>query len=223
MFAPIFAAYVGDYPEQVLVAGIKSGDCPVCTSPHDELGNITTDHPFHDLSAILDLLALADRSLIDFARAAKPEEAGVKPIYEPFWMDLYLADIYLSITPDILHQLYQGFVKHLVSWITAVYNKDEIDARCRHLPPNHNAARSSRASPSYPDSLAESTATSVVSCSASLLTCVFRIMPPQCASFGLFWRFWTSSIWRNTPSIAPQRSTPWKTLFGNFTTVSRSS
>ena len=25
---PIFAAHVGDYPEQVLVTGIKSGECP---------------------------------------------------------------------------------------------------------------------------------------------------------------------------------------------------
>jgi len=30
---PIFAVYVGDYPEQVLVTGIKTGECPTCPVP----------------------------------------------------------------------------------------------------------------------------------------------------------------------------------------------
>ncbi|KAF8221630.1 hypothetical protein L208DRAFT_1326765, partial [Tricholoma matsutake] len=42
------------------------------------------------------------------------------------------------VTPDILHQLYQGILKHLKSWIISAYGAIEIDARCRQLPPNHN-------------------------------------------------------------------------------------
>ncbi|KIJ07096.1 hypothetical protein PAXINDRAFT_29701, partial [Paxillus involutus ATCC 200175] len=37
-----------------------------------------------------------------------------------------------------LHQLYQGMVKHLISWIRLAYGDAEIDARCKRLPPNHN-------------------------------------------------------------------------------------
>ena len=44
----------------------------------------------------------------------------------------------LAITPNILHQLYQGVIKHLVAWVLASYGIAEIDAHCRHLPPNHN-------------------------------------------------------------------------------------
>ena len=65
-------------------------------------------------------------------------EANLKPTYHPFWERLPFTNIFLSITPDVLHQLLQGIVKHLVHWL-AVLGSEEIDARCRCLPPNHNA------------------------------------------------------------------------------------
>ena len=43
-----------------------------------------------------------------------------------------------TITPDILHQLYQGIMKHTIGWATVALSKAEIDARCRRMPPNHN-------------------------------------------------------------------------------------
>ncbi|PSR75312.1 hypothetical protein PHLCEN_2v9175 [Hermanssonia centrifuga] len=94
------------------------------------------DPPLRDVSRTLAVLATADESPIEFMRACA--NAGIKPIYEPFWRHLPYADIYLSITPDVLHQLYQGVVKHLVSWIKAAYDPAELDARCRRMPPNHN-------------------------------------------------------------------------------------
>ena len=38
--------------------------------------------------------------------------------------------------PDILHQLLQGLIRHLVHWIKEAYGTKEIDARCRQLPRN---------------------------------------------------------------------------------------
>ncbi|THU99415.1 hypothetical protein K435DRAFT_583503, partial [Dendrothele bispora CBS 962.96] len=44
-------------------------------------------------------------------------EAGVKPVLEPFWTrSLPYFNIFTAITPNILHQLYQGVFKHLKSW-----------------------------------------------------------------------------------------------------------
>ena len=60
----------------------------------------------------------------------------MKPIVYPFWESLPYSDVYLSLTPDILHQLYQGVMKHLVAWVTAAFSKKDLDARCRCLPPN---------------------------------------------------------------------------------------
>ncbi|KAJ7870322.1 hypothetical protein B0H14DRAFT_3083895 [Mycena olivaceomarginata] len=71
-----------------------------------------------------------------YSRACK--EAGIKPVFHPFWEDLPYTNIFRSISPDILHQLYQGVVKHLIAWLTACCGEAEIDARCRRLPLNHN-------------------------------------------------------------------------------------
>ncbi|THH15756.1 hypothetical protein EUX98_g9415, partial [Antrodiella citrinella] len=132
---PIFAAHVGDYPEQVLVTGVKYGECPCCDVPRDELGD---DHdiqyPFRDLNAAMNALNIAD----SFLRAQACSDLRIKPIHQPYWLDLPYANIFFSITPDILHQLYQGVVKHLVSWVKTAYSQNEIDARCRRLPPGHH-------------------------------------------------------------------------------------
>ncbi|TFK52086.1 hypothetical protein OE88DRAFT_1679776 [Heliocybe sulcata] len=133
---PIFATYIGDYPEQVLVTGCKTGLCPKGTIPREALGSGTRDCALRDLGHVLDALAAIDEGPVAFTRAC--EDAGIKPIFHPFWEDLPYVNIFRSITPDILHQLYQGVVKHLLLWLKEVYGPVELDARCRRLPPNHN-------------------------------------------------------------------------------------
>jgi hypothetical protein len=62
------------------------------------------------------------------------------PIYvnNPFWEYLPYTNIFTAITSDVLHQLYQGTIKHLLEWLKESYGEAELDARCRRLPPNHN-------------------------------------------------------------------------------------
>ena len=130
---PILAVYVGDYPEQCLVAGAYNGDCPVCECEHDDLGVFPSSHEYHDLDTILD--ALRDPQATDFTQ--KCRDANIKPIQHPFWIDLPYTNIYQSITPDVLHQLYQGVFKHLLSWLKDSCGAAKIDARASRLPPNH--------------------------------------------------------------------------------------
>jgi len=61
-------------------------------------------------------------------------------VYHPFWETLPLVDIYLSITPDILHQMLQGVMKHLIAWLTdkRTFRPAQINARCKSLPPSHH-------------------------------------------------------------------------------------
>lgn len=134
---PLFACFVSDYPEQVLACGCKTGECPKCDVPYNELGEFpTTDYNLRDLDKILDALSTFTREPNKFNAACR--DAGIKAIPTTFWQDLPYADIHLAITPDILHQLYQGVVKHVVAWVTAAFGEKEIDARCRRFPPNHN-------------------------------------------------------------------------------------
>ncbi|KAJ3807099.1 hypothetical protein F5876DRAFT_90747 [Lentinula aff. lateritia] len=110
---PILAAYVGDYPEQCLVTTCYYGDCPCCETEKEDLGLFPTDE------------CLA---------------ANIKPIQHPHGLDkdLPYMDIFCSITPDILHQMYQGVMKHLISWLTSICGANEMDACVHRLPPNHN-------------------------------------------------------------------------------------
>jgi hypothetical protein len=132
---PIFATFVGDYPEQVLVTCTYNGRCPKCTVPYGQLGTYEAFPP-RVQSTLLDTYQLADGDVYGFHRACR--DAGMKPIYHPFWETFPLMDIFYSITPDLLHQMLQGMVKHLISWVVSIFGAAAIDSRCHAMPPNHN-------------------------------------------------------------------------------------
>jgi hypothetical protein len=131
---PIFAIFVGDYPEQALVTCTYNGRCAKCTVPLGQLGKFQS-FPSRRHSTAIETYLLATGDVHVFHLACS--EAGLKPVFHPFWVTLPLVDIFLSITPDILHQMLQGMVKHLLHWLVIVFGRGEIDARCRAMPPNH--------------------------------------------------------------------------------------
>lgn len=88
------------------------------------------------MGSVLNILDTFEQDPAGFLQACS--SAGIKPIVNPFWKDLPYAHIFRSITPDLLHQIYQGTVKDVVSWIIQAIGANEVDARCRRLPPNHN-------------------------------------------------------------------------------------
>ncbi|KAH9168125.1 hypothetical protein EDB89DRAFT_1889949 [Lactarius sanguifluus] len=134
---PVFATFVGDYPEQTLVTCTFNGRCPKCLVPHDQLGKYSHFPPRDHVGAI-DTYLLADEDIGSFHAACR--SGGLKPVYHPFWHSLPLTDVFLSITPDVLHQLLQGVMKHIVSWLTkpAVFGPVAINMRCQLVPPHHH-------------------------------------------------------------------------------------
>ncbi|KAI0323498.1 hypothetical protein GY45DRAFT_1264472 [Cubamyces sp. BRFM 1775] len=134
---PIFTMHISDYPEQLLVTGCKKVECPKCPIPADEIGE-PSGRPtaLRDLEKILVALGRIDDGPRVFAHACRA--AGIKPIRNLYWKDLPYVNIFRSITPDLLHQLYQGVIKHVLSWLKEAFGPEEIDARCRYLPPNHH-------------------------------------------------------------------------------------
>ncbi|KAG2360602.1 hypothetical protein BDR07DRAFT_1289258, partial [Suillus spraguei] len=113
---PLFACFAGDYPEQLLATGVKAMECPKCDIPTEELGSNTAPFKIRDLHAVLDALAWIDDGDLAFVQAC--HEAGIKPVIHPYWDDLPHANIFQAITPEVLHQLYQGLIEHLVGWLT---------------------------------------------------------------------------------------------------------
>ncbi|KAM6489937.1 hypothetical protein JOM56_014516 [Amanita muscaria] len=134
----ILASFIGDYPEQVLTACTLTGDCPQCEQPRNSLGDFDANQPppLHNLRAILRAIDSFDSQPDRFLQTCSANR--LKPVPRPFWNDLPYMNIYRSITPDILHQLYQGIVKRLIAWVTTACGAAEIDARCRRIPQNHN-------------------------------------------------------------------------------------
>lgn len=131
---PLLAAHGGDYMEHIATVGCKMGDCPRCVASGGTLGDFNQEYPLRCLEQVLDALAMVDSSPTDFTKACR--DAGIKPIIHPYWEGLPYCNIFKSIPPDILHQLCQGLIKHLVEWIKTAYGTDEIDARCRCMPRN---------------------------------------------------------------------------------------
>ena len=133
---PILASYIADYPEQVIVTGTKTKDCPKCNISNTELGNLTAPCEMRDLQAVLDALTLVDSDPPLFRQACN--NLRIKPIFHPFFEQLPYVNIFQAITPDMLHQLLQGILRHLLSWLILAYGANEINARCERLIPNHH-------------------------------------------------------------------------------------
>ena len=125
---PIFAVFIGDFPEQSLVMCTYTSRCPKCLVPSGELGDNSTFPPC-DYNEALNTYKLCSGEARVFN--ARCREVGLKPMFHPFWEILPFTDIFVSITPDILHQLLQGLVKHTVGWLVAGFGSAAIDALLR--------------------------------------------------------------------------------------------
>ena len=135
---PLLAAYVADYPEQCLVTCAKYGTCPKCRRKAHELGLPTPGEP-RKQKWTAEVFREA-RSSYSSGKAAHIHASCMESDvsggnYEPFWVGFPLVDIHRCVTPDVLHQLYQGVLKHLIGWVQEVMGENELDSRIRSLPP----------------------------------------------------------------------------------------
>jgi len=132
---PILACYVADFPEQCLVTCSKYGTCPKCKCGAKNL----SDSSRADLRTpewTMDVMAsarAATTTSAQYFKACMAEEVSGH-VFRPFWADLPFTNIHLSITPDILHQLYQGVLKHLIKWCQDILGVAELDRRIRLMP-----------------------------------------------------------------------------------------
>ncbi|KIY70442.1 hypothetical protein CYLTODRAFT_451745 [Cylindrobasidium torrendii FP15055 ss-10] len=132
---PILAAYVADYPEQCLVTCSKQGSCPKCHTDLHESDNFPpaqSRRQADTLKTMRDIAATTSSKTKYFKTCMKANVNG--NVTEPFWKDLPFTDIHLAQTPDVLHQLYQGVLKHIIDWCQQLMTKEELDLRIRRLP-----------------------------------------------------------------------------------------
>ncbi|KAG8946041.1 hypothetical protein FRC03_001582, partial [Tulasnella sp. 419] len=138
---PIVASYVADYPEQCLVTCVRFGECPVCPCTRASLGKYADTPVLRKQRRTASILRQAkeDSSIISATELDRRlQKSGLVAAFNPFWENLPHLDIHLSITPDILHQMHEGMVKHLLEWITRLIGPTELDQRLQRMPPNHS-------------------------------------------------------------------------------------
>ncbi|KAI9444348.1 hypothetical protein F5148DRAFT_1278274 [Russula earlei] len=126
---PILAAYVGDHPEQCLVAGCKENRCPICTMPAKSQG----DGFLFPLRSQLH----TEQVLHLKANGHHPPEFsewGLRKVFSPFWAGMPHTDIFMCISPDILHQLFLGVFCHLLEWCTQLMGAKRLDECFEALP-----------------------------------------------------------------------------------------
>lgn len=134
---PVLASYVCDYPEQCLITCSKYGTCPVCQCPDSKLEDDAAKAPRTSLWT-LDVLRKAKAQ---GPKGSAPFYASCKElnvsgyVVTPFWKGLPHTNIHGCVTPDVLHQLYQGVFKHILEWCQEAMDASELDARIRCLPP----------------------------------------------------------------------------------------
>ncbi|KAF9038794.1 hypothetical protein BDZ89DRAFT_894707, partial [Hymenopellis radicata] len=123
---PILASYVADYPEQCLVTCAKNGSCQKCRCRTDEMGDNKTSSlrtPRWTLDVMADAKTSTSSTSAYFDACMAENVSGHAP--KLFWANLPHTNIHLSTTPDVLHELYQGVLKHLISWCQTVMTEEE--------------------------------------------------------------------------------------------------
>jgi len=108
---PLLAAWVGDYPEQVMVAQVSYGSCLMCEFPK---GGPMRHSTFRPLDNPRDQ-QIPSELLVDNNTDAL-HTLGVHPFCNQFWQSP-LCNVYLLWKPDELHQLLLGLVKDLLHWL----------------------------------------------------------------------------------------------------------
>ncbi|KAG8742846.1 hypothetical protein FRC10_000825 [Ceratobasidium sp. 414] len=123
-----------DFEEQVLMSGIISSGCPKCRQGFHgrgsgKLGPLRTNH--ETLCAMHARLENGNRHQCD--------ELGLHPIW-PWWANIPYMNFAACLMPDILHQLHQGMLRHLLWWACKAAGEAQVD-RCFMLMPNAEGMR----------------------------------------------------------------------------------
>ena len=127
---PILAAFIGDHPEQCLVAGCAENQCPKCLVPVDQQGKNFQFPLCNQTQTTQTLHAQATDQY-----PPKFIAEGLHPVFSPFWAELPYTDIFLYISSDILHQLHQGIIKnHLKKWCSMLAETTHFDAHFQAMP-----------------------------------------------------------------------------------------
>ncbi|QRW12579.1 hypothetical protein RhiLY_11578 [Ceratobasidium sp. AG-Ba] len=118
---PTLAGVMLDYEEQAQSAGVMKDRCAKCLKSEDggsKLGLPRTNEG--TLRALRTWIEGEGRGL------AVELELRDRPVW-PWWANIPNFDFSSSLMPDILHQLHQGMIRHLLKWSVDVAGRKMVD------------------------------------------------------------------------------------------------
>jgi hypothetical protein len=126
---PIVASYVVDFPKQNLMACTLQSNCLVCTTKQKGRADYKKRAPARTCCGTLDALC----AYFENNDPGELKTLSLKPWW-PWWAGLLYVNISAAITPDILHQIYQGVFKgRLMPWLKHLMG-DTLDHRFLSMP-----------------------------------------------------------------------------------------
>lgn len=116
------AAWIADYPEQLLISGVSSKHSPISTASAAQFGD-PFPHPrrtgTNTYQAIANAIQIADPwDISQFYKAC--QQYHLNGVHQPFWGDWGEADPSRFLTPDALHQWHKFFYDHVLKWVVNI-------------------------------------------------------------------------------------------------------
>ncbi|KAH7335923.1 hypothetical protein B0J17DRAFT_729859 [Rhizoctonia solani] len=133
---PRVAAYTADWPEQNLQCCTTEGGCPICKTTYKKRGPLEDEADLREREETLNAL----RTYIRTKNEAHLDLLRLKPVW-PWWGDIPDVNLSACLTPDLLHQTYQGLFRHLVRWMRKIVGEDILDEQFAAMPQTEGLAR----------------------------------------------------------------------------------
>lgn len=154
-FYPRISSWLADYPEQRLMAGIRDRRCPWCEVLPDNLGDLPSgygEHLSNNRSKEKSWIGCKQRDHQEYHSIYRSstqsdqehlESVGVRWEENPLWqMQGHVVDV---AKPDVLHTVYLGVLKHLLSWLEEFLARlklaDLFNRIWRRVPPYHELSK----------------------------------------------------------------------------------
>jgi hypothetical protein len=134
---PRLAAYLADYPEQLLINIAANNTSPITTATHRNLGGPTLFPPRTKddiLQAIKRTKARVNPANVE-AYQQEARREGLNGVDRPFWEDLPGYRPNLCIAPDILHGVHRFWRDHVLQWVINLVGEAELDRRVKAIQP----------------------------------------------------------------------------------------
>ena len=138
-YTPI-AAYIMDYMEAVVIAGVAGKTSPVTTASYKQFGDAFLHPPRTAALTLSQLAALRakcdpDTDLALYIKTAK-NTYRLNGVDKPFWRDWAMANPANFLTPEPLHYWHRFCWDHEVQWCLNALGVAELDFRFSVLPPH---------------------------------------------------------------------------------------